>query len=241
MSATTPAHATTTADIRSSRPLGPDASAPHPVARFGGPIALVVGSVLAAVGMGLHLPAMAEDVGLAVAVAEAPSRWLAAHLFAGLGFALVALAATTALPPVHRRGATLTAVGVGVTSLGAAVMALGDIAHGAVAFALTERVDAATSFAIQEAYFEHPAILGLNTGPMLISLGMVLLGAGLLRARIHARWVGITILVAPIAINVAISLGLPTYLHGVPFVVGMSVLAYSLLRDPRAGSAPQQP
>jgi hypothetical protein len=213
----------------------------HPVARFTGPIALVLGSLLAATGMALHLPAMAEDVGIPIAIADAPARWLASHLLQGFGFAIVATGAASALSLVRRdRGATLTAMGAVAMTLGAITMALGDIAHGAVGFALTE-VDPATSLAIHEVYFAHPAIAGLNTGPMLISVGMLVLGAGLLRSRVHPRWVGIVIMLTPIAVNAGFSLGLPPFAPGVPFAVGMTTFAYALMRAPHADRSPAAP
>jgi hypothetical protein len=217
-----------TADIPSSRP-----SAPLPVARLGGPVALVLGSLLAAAGMALHLPAMAEDVGIPIAIAAAPGRWLASHLLMGFGFTLVAIGAASALSSLRRdRGATLTALGSVATALGAMTMALGDMAHGAVGFALTE-VEFATSLAVHEAYFEHPAILAVNAGPMLVSVGMLVLGAGLLRSRAHPRWVGIVVMLTPIAVNAGFSLGLPPLAPGVPFAIGMTTFAYALIRIPQ--------
>lgn len=229
MSATTPAPTTARGSGRRRPPSTADR---HPSVRLAGPAALALGAVLAAVGMGLHLPGMPEDLGIPRAIAAAPSRWLAAHLLHGFGFAFIAIGVTHALPGRRGRGATLTAGGALLTSFGATVMALSDIAHGAVGFALTE-VDPATSLAVHEVYFEHPAILGLNTAPMLLSLGMVLLGAGLLRSRRHPRWIGAAVLLAPIAVNVAFSLGLPTWLHGLPIAIGMTALAWTLVRTPQ--------
>lgn len=214
-------------------------SSPHPIARLGGPVMLVLGSVLAAAGMALHLPAMAEDVGIPIAIADAPARWLTSHLLMGFGFALVAAGVASALPLLHRdRGATLTSMGAVATALGALTLSLSDVAHGAVGFALTE-VDPATSLAIHRVYFEHPAILGLNTGPMLLSVGMLVLGAGLLRSRSHPRWVGIVVMLTPVAVNAALNLGVPTLLHGVPFAIGMSTFAYALLRTSQRAATPR--
>ncbi|HVL97720.1 MAG TPA: hypothetical protein VM324_00290 [Egibacteraceae bacterium] len=190
----------------------------------------MLGAVLAALGMALHLPAMPEDVGISIAIAEAPSRWLASHVLMGFGLVLVAVAAVSALPIVRGRGARLTTVGVILTAVGAAVLSLSDMAHGAVGFALVEPVDAATSFAVQTAYFESPAILWLNTGPLFLTLGLVVLGAGLLRSRIARRWEGIVVMLTPIAVHASFNFELPTYLHGVPLVVGFSVLARVIAR-----------
>jgi hypothetical protein len=120
-----------------------------------------------------------------------------------------------------------------IVSLGAAVMALGDIAHGALGFALIEPVDAATSFEVQKAYYEGPMAPGLNLGTMLLPLGMILAGVGLLRSRLHARWVGIVIALSPFAVQASFALDLPTYLHLIPFAIGMSVYAMAVVRGPQ--------
>jgi hypothetical protein len=217
--------------VRTDEGLGPSHPLPrHPIGRAISPVALVLGAVLAAVGMGLHLPSMAEDVGIPLAIAAAPAQWIGGHLLMGFGFVLLAIGAASLLPLLRRdRGATITAVGAVTTALGAATMAIGDVAHGAVGLALTE-VEPATSLTIHEVYFAHPAIVAINTGPMLLSVGMLLLGAGLLRSRAHPRWVGVLIMLTPIAVNAGFSLELPTVLHGVPIVIGMSALAYAQVR-----------
>lgn len=226
MSTTKPAPLVATADdIGSSVPSNQDR-----VAHLSRPAALVVGSVLVAVGMALHLPAMAEDVGIAIAIAADPSQWMASHLLMGFGLVLVAVAAVSALPIIRGRGGVLTTVGVLGTALGAAVASLADMAHGAIGFALAEPVDAATSFAVQKAFFEQPVSLGLNTGVLFLTLGMILLGAGLLRSRSMARWEGIVVMLTPVAIHAGFHFELPTYLHGVPFVIGMTVLARVIAR-----------
>ncbi|MFA9444940.1 hypothetical protein [Egicoccus sp. AB-alg6-2] len=228
MSDTTPTPSITAEDVHLDHPVPW-----HPLARLGGPVTVVLGSVLAAVGMALHLPAMAEDLAIPMAIADAPTRWLGSHLLMGFGFALVAVGAGSHLAVLRGdRGATVTAMGIVATTLGAITMALGDVAHGAVGFALTA-VDPATSFEAHEAYFAHPAILGINTGPLLISVGMLVLGAGLLRSGVHPRWIGVVIMLTPVAVNAAFNLALPTLLHGVPFAAGMSVFAYAMWRTPR--------
>lgn len=230
MSRTTPAPITAQ---ETGNPPAPQPVAAHPLTRLARPVALGVGAVLGAVGMGLHLPGMSDEQ-VPIAIAEAPARWIAAHLLVGFGFVLVAIGVTRVLPRHRDRGASLTAVGALLTSFGATVMALSDTAHGAVGLALIE-VDPATSLAVHEVYFTNSAIAGLNTAPMLLSLGMILLGAGLLRSRTRPRWVGIVLMLAPIAVNAAFSLGLPTWLHGLPIVVAMTALAWTLVRTPPAG------
>jgi hypothetical protein len=209
----------------------------HPIARASSPVALVLGSVLAAGGMGLHLPAMPEDVGIPLAIAAAPERWIGAHLLLGFGFSLLAIGAGGLLSLLRRdRGSTLTAIGALTTALGAVTMALSDAAHGAVGLALTE-VEPATSLEIHEVYFAHPAMAAINAGPMLLSVGMIVLGVGLFRSRAHPRWVSVLLVLTPVAVNLGFSLELPTAVHGIPLVLGMSALAYALVRRPEPNPA----
>lgn len=224
-----------TAEISSSiDPVRPYPTAARWIRRVGGPMVLVTGSVLVAVGMALHIPAMSEGEAIFRAISEDTQRWLASHLLQGFGFAIVAVGVATAVRLGHGRGATLTIGGAVLASLGAIVMSLGDIAHGAVSFALVDQVDMATSLEVHMAYFSHPAIVALNAGPMVITLGLLALGAGLLWSRAVPPWVGIVVLLSPVAVHLGFNLGLPTYLHGPPFVAGMTALAYALGSIPRS-------
>jgi hypothetical protein len=199
-------------------------SVPRPF-RLVGPAALGLGAVLGGTGLALHLGAMPEDERLIQAMVDDPN-WTASHVLLGLGFALVAIGAAHAVTLVRGRGTVLTGVGAMLTSFGAVLMALSNFGHGALNLALRGQVDNAQSMDIHESYFEHPAILGTNTGPMLITLGMSVLGIGLLQSRGAPRWAGALVLVTPIAINASFMLSLPPYLQGLPFLVGMLVLTW---------------
>lgn len=226
MSVATPAQVTSQDGfVRSS-----DAPALDRVRRHAGPAALVVGSLLAVVGMTLHVPGAPEDEALVRTVAAHPTQWLVSHLLQSFGLALVAAGAVTAVRLAYGRGATLTAAGAAVTAVGAALMSLGDIAHGAVAFALVDHVEVATSLAIQKAYFYNPAIAILSMGGMLLPIGVLVLAAGVLRSRVVARSAAIVLLISPIAVQVAFAAGLPISVLGLPFVVGMTALARAIAR-----------
>jgi hypothetical protein len=197
--------------------------------RLVGPVALGLGAVLAAAGLALHLGAMPEDERLTQAIADDPD-WAVSHMLLGIGFALVAIGAAHAVTVVRARGAVLAGVGAVLMSLGAVLMALSDIAHGALGLALRGHVDAGQSLDIHLSYFEHPAVLGMNIGPMLLTLGMIAMGIGLLRARSVPRWAGAVFLVTPIAVNASFMLSLPPYLQALPFLVGMLVLTGLMTR-----------
>jgi hypothetical protein len=202
------------------------------VSQLVGPVALGLGAVLAAAGMALHLGAMPEDERLIQAMVD-DQNWTASHVLLGIGFALVAVGVAHAVTVVRDRGSVLAGVGAVLTSLGAVLMALSNFAHGALNLALRGQVDNAQSMDIHESYFEHPAILGTNTGPMLLTLGMIALGIGLLRSRSVSRSAGAAVLTTPIAVNASFMLSLPSFLQALPFLVGLLVLTSLLARQSR--------
>lgn len=201
--------------------------------RHAGPAALVVGSVLTIAGMALHAAGdgSAPDETFVRTVEASLGQWLASHLLLAAGMALVAGGLASALRVARGRGATLTAVGAVVASVGAALMALGDFAHGGLAYALSGHVDATTSLAIQEGYFLHPAIAVTSFGGMLLPVGVVVLGIALLRSRVAPRWAAVVLLVSPLVISVGFASGPRMLVLGLPFVVGMTVLARAIARN----------
>lgn len=223
---------TTTAQIASPhRSIPPRMPVPDRIRRLAGPIALVAGSVLTVTGMSLHVKEVAVDESLVRAVTAHPSQWLASHLLQSFGMALVAIGALSLWRLARGRGATLTAAGAAVVSAGGGLMALGDVAHGAVAYALIGKVDDTTSLAIQKAYFDHPAILLLSLGGMLLPAGVLVLGAGVLRSGVVPRWTALVLLLSPIAIQIAFVTAIPMAVLGLLFVVGMAGLARSVARS----------
>jgi hypothetical protein len=222
---------------QSAAPVAHDAapgrSGPAEPYRWVGPVALATGACATAAGLALHLGAMPEDERLAQAIADDP-QWAVSHVLLGIGFALVAIGLTHAVALARGRGAALTGVGALLAGLGAVLMSLSDIAHGAVGLALRGQVDAPQSLDIHLAYFEQPAVMTLNLGPMLLTLGLLVLGVGLLRSRTVPRWAGAAVLLTPIAVNASFALSLPPYLQAVPFLAGMLVLTSLLVRQARA-------
>lgn len=209
----------------------PDPLVPVRVRRLAGPVALVVGSVFTITGMTLHVKGAPEDEALVREVAAHSTQWLVSHFFQSFGMLLVAAGVVGAVRLARGRGAALTAVGVVVTSVGGALMSLGDISHGAVAYSLVDQVDPATSLEIQKAFFSNPAFGGLGIGGLLLPIGVLLLGAGVLRSGAVPRWAAVVLLISPIAIQVAFSTGVPVAVLGLPFVVGMAALARAVARS----------
>jgi hypothetical protein len=180
-------------------PVGPPMPATvDRLRRHAGPVALAAGSVLTIAGMGLHIAGdgTAPDESFVHAVEAQLPQWLTSHLLLSAGMALVAGGALSIFRLARGRGAVLTAVGAVFMVIGGALMSLGDLAHGALAYALAGQVGAAESLAIQEGYFLHPAIAVLSFGGMLLPLGVAVLCVGLLRSRAVPRWAVVVLLLS---------------------------------------------
>lgn len=197
--------------------------------RGAAPVALAVGSLATVGGMALHAEGLPDEAFVRT-VESQPSQWLASHLALSLGMALVALGITSVLRLVEGRQAKAVVIGTVVAAVGAALMSLGDLAHGVVAFALAGHVDAAASLAAQEAYFAQPAIMVLSMTGMLLPLGLLILGIGLLRTGVVPRWLGVAVLLGPIAIQAGMASGPRMLAFGLPFVAAMGALARETAR-----------
>ena len=199
--------------------------------RYAAPAALVLGPVLLVAGMALHAEGLPDET-LVRTIDAQPGQWLTSHLLLALGNALIAAGAAVvaARRMTTGRGAKLTAVGAGLAAIGGALMALGDLAHGVVAYSLAGHVAVAESLAIQEAYFSNPAIMGVSLGGMLLPLGVMILGIGLLRSGLSPRWAGVVVLASPVLIQAGMASGPRMLAFGLPFIVGMAVLAQAVAR-----------
>lgn len=220
-----------------SAPSAPPADQLEPSAidrmrAYGGPVALATGSVGMIAGMALHVAGdgSAPDESFVRTVEGQLPQWMASHFLLAFGMALTAVGALSIFRLARGRGAVLTAVGAGLISAGAAFMAFGDFAHGAVAYALAGRLDAAASLAAQEAYFSHPTIAVTSFAGMFLPVGAMLLGIALLRSGAVPRWAAIVLLVSPIAISLGSASGPRMLLLGLPWIVGVTVLARQIAR-----------
>ena len=200
--------------------------------RYAGPVALAAGAVLSIAGMALHVEGdgSAADEHLMHAIEAHPTQWLISHLLLGAGMALIAGGVLVVFRLARGRGGVLTAVGAGLAVVGALLSSWGDLAHGALAYALAGQVDAATSLEIQEGYFFHPAVAVMSFGGMLLPLGVVVLGIALLRSRAVPRWAAVVLLISPILITFGFASGPRMALLGLPFVVGMALVARAVAR-----------
>ena len=220
--------ASTVTDGASSRTGTARASAGR-LRRGAAPLTLVVGSVVTVGGMALHAQGLPDEAFVRT-IESQPDQWLASHLALAFGGALLAFGLTSILRLVDGRAARITVVGTVVAAVGAALMSLGDLAHGVVAYVLAGHVDAPTSLAAQEAYFAHPAIMVLSMAGMLLPLGLIILSIGLFRARVIPRWLAVLVLLSPIAIQAGMASGPRMLAFGLPLVVAMAALARETAR-----------
>lgn len=199
-------------------------------------VALALGGVLCASALAMHLRGGVEDVAFVRRVEASPDAWLAGHVFMGVGGILLLLG-LVALPRLVRgRGRRPVAVGVTLAAVGAASSALGDVAHGALAYVLVGEVDAEQSLQIQERLFTQPLLAAVSMPALLLPLGMVVLGAGLLYSRAVPRPAAVLVLVAPIAVQLGYTMtALPMPLMVLPLVAGLAWLAVIVARSPQTG------
>lgn len=215
----------------------PEPIVPLHVRRVAGPVAFVVGSLFSVLGMTLHVKGSPEDEALVREVAEHSTQWVFSHFFQSFGMVLMAVGVLAALRLARGRGAVLTAVGVGLVAVGGTLMALGDMAHGALAYALVDHVTPAASLEIQKAFFVHPAYGVMSILGMLAPIGVLVLGAGVLRSGALPRRAALALMLGPILIQVAFATGVPVAVLGIPFVVGAVALARAVVRDTSSPSA----
>lgn len=129
--------------------------------------------------------------------------WYVSHYFGGtamgLGFIALALAACLL---VRRAGATLTTIGAAFTGLGGLLIAPGLAGEG-VAYSYasdTQALPKGQGQILLRYMFEHPdrTLVLLLAGLGLITVGGLVLGLGLLRARVVPLWVPIALMVGTV-------------------------------------------
>jgi hypothetical protein len=199
-------------------------------------LALAVGAMLCGSALAMHLRGGVDDVAFVRRVEASPDVWLTGHVFMGIGGIMVLLGLTAVPRLVRGRGRRAVAVGVTLAGVGAASSALGDVAHGALAYVLVGEVPAEQSLHLQERLFSQPLLVAVSMPALLLPLGMVVLGAGLLYSRTVPRLAAILVLVAPLAVQLGYMVtSLPMPLMVLPLVAGMGWLALLVARAPQSG------
>jgi hypothetical protein len=215
-------------------PAGGDLEAPNNVrSRRGSAVALAGGSLLAAAALSVHLRGGVESVEFIRRVENAPGLWLTGHVLMAVGGILLAFGLVAVPGLAHGRGRRAVAVGAGLSAVGAASTALGDFAHGSLAYVLVGNVSAEQSLQIQEQFFSQPMLAAVSMPGMLLPLGMLVLGGGLLYSRAVPAPVALLVLVAPITVQLGYSMtALPMPVMVLPLVAGLGWVSLVLARRP---------
>lgn len=195
---------------------------------------VLCGTLLAGAAISLHLRGGGEDFAFLRRVEDAPGQWLASHVLMAIGGIALAMGLPAVLRLVRGRGRVASSIGAGLAALGAACTALGDFAHGALAYVLIGHVDIEQSLEIQKDFFFQPAFAGVTILGNLLPLGLVVLGVGLLRSRAVPAPAAVLVLLSPAAIQAGFSVtALPMPVMVTPFAVGLGFVAAALWRGGR--------
>ncbi len=199
-----------------------DRSRLTPQQRWG---ALVVGAPIAlTLAVFVHPHEDSESARSLHVIDEQRVRWVTAHLVEP--FAWLAIAVVLAL--VGRRSvgraSGLVRIGGSLAALGAAAMSLIVYGHGeAFRFMSEQPAEFGAMERLYGRFYDGVPLVG-PIAPA-FQVGMILLGAGLLRSRAVPRWAGVAILAVPVAIVVVGPVLSPPWaavVIGLPFVAGFA-------------------
>lgn len=197
----------------------------HPTAAA----ALAGGTLLTAAALTMHLRGGIDDVEFVRRVEAAPGVWLAGHVLMAVGGVLLLLGLIAVPRLVRGRGRRAVAVGAGLSAVGAASTALGDFAHGSLAYVLVGDVPAAQSLEIQQQFFTHPLLAAVSMPGLLLPIGMLVLGGGLLYSRAVPTPAALLVLVAPVTVQLGYTIAtLPMPLMVLPLIAGLGWLSLIL-------------
>ena len=199
--------------------------------RRGPAAALSGGAFLVSAALSMHLRGGIDDVAFIRRVEEAPQTWLTGHVLMAFGAILLMLGLLAVPSLVGGRGRRAVLVGTGLSAVGAASTALGDFAHGALAYVLIGDVPVEQSLEIQEQFFTQPLLAGVSMPGMLLPVGLLVIGGGLLWSRAVPVPAAVLVLVSPIAVQVGYTVtSLPMPLMVLPLVVSLVWIALVLAR-----------
>jgi hypothetical protein len=205
----------------------PDNARPH----RGAAMALAAGGVLAATALSMHLRGGGAELEFARRVEEAPVFWLTGHVFMAVGGVLL-FVGLLAVPRLARgRGRRAVAVAAGMSAVGAVSTALGDFAHGSLAYVLVGDVPTERSIQIQEQFFTQPLLAAVAMPGLLLPIGMLVLGGGLLYARAVPVPAALLVLVAPLSVQLGYMVtALPMPPMVLPLIAGLGWVSLILAR-----------
>jgi hypothetical protein len=112
--------------------------------------------------------------------------------------------------------------------------ALGDFAHGSLAYVLVGDVSAEQSLEIQEQFFSQPLLAAVSMPGLLLPLGILVFATGLAYSRAVPLPAALLLLASPIAIQLGYTLtALPMPVMVLPLVAGLGWVALILARSQR--------
>lgn len=201
---------------------GPSVAAAAARPRRAAATALLAGALLAATALAMHPRGGGADLDFLRQVEEEPTRWLVGHVVMTVGGVLL-LIGFTAVPALARdRARRVVATGAVMAQIGAICTALGDFAHGALAYVLIDDVPVEKSLEIQNQFFEQPLLALISMPSLLLPIGVLVLGVGLLISRAVPVVVGVLVLISPIAVQAGYGItALPMPVMVLPLIVGL--------------------
>lgn len=220
----------TTTDPRPTAPATPHRTAPSRASA----LSLAAGSLLSAAALSLHLRGGAPDVAFVRRIEAAPDVWLAAHVLMAVGGILLLLGLLTVPRLATGRGRRAVAIGAALSALGAVSTALGDFAHGTLAYVLVGDMTSEQSHQLQDQFFAQPLLAAVSMPGLLLPLGMLVLGGALLYSHAVPVPAAVLVLIGPVAVQLGYLLtALPMPVMVLPMVAGLGWVSFILAGGPR--------
>jgi hypothetical protein len=202
------------------------AATPGTFIRRGSAAALAGGALLTGTALSMHLRGGVDDVAFVHRVEEAPHTWLTGHVLMAVGSILLLLGLLAVPSLVRGRGRRIVLMGTGLSAVGAVATALGDFAHGALAYVLIGDVSAEQSLEIQRQFFSQPLLAAASMPGLLLPFGLLVIGGGLLWSRAVPAAVAVALLASPFLVQLGyIVTSLPMPLLVLPLVAGLVGIA----------------
>jgi hypothetical protein len=181
-------------------------SSPHPVAGRRLLAAAVLGApVLLSINSAFHPRVEITAKSLLEGAESGPTQWYVVHVVAALGALLGVAAAFGLRSLVVGRGHRLSSVALGLTVVGAPVLAMSFAIEAGVLHLASTRLDGAAALDLVEGYVEGPDFYAVPAAIALVTLGSLLMGIALVLAGTVPRWQSVTLCLA----TVATALGAP--------------------------------
>jgi hypothetical protein len=192
---------TTTSEPLTVAPAPPSAS---PAGRRLLAAAVLGAPVLLSINSAFHPKVDITAESLLEGAVSGPNQWYGVHMVAALGAMLGVAAAVGLRTLVVGRGRRLATVALGMTVLGAPLLAMSFAIEAAVMRLATE-LEPGAGLALAEGYVDAPDFYAVPVAIALVTLGSLLMAVALVLSRVVPRWMSLTLCVA----TVATALGAP--------------------------------